>query len=431
MKRYLYQSLLLVISGLCIGLYSCTTTAPVVAEEGSEMRASLDSLFNYLYAQQMFNGAVAVVHEGELIFSSAYGLANVETEENWTLRTSMEVASVSKQFTASAIMLLQQNGKLSVSDDVKAYLPNGFPYEGLTIEHLLSHTGGLPDYTNYFKEHWPADQFATNADIVAYFIQEKPAAKFAPGTDYDYSNTGYVLLAEIVEAASGMSLDQYLESVLFRPFHLKSAGFYLRSEIYSMKDYAPSFMWSSDSCEYIRPENLPDKSYYYFLSGRFGPGRLSMSVEDLLKWDRLLYSDKFLSASTKEAMFSPVEFEGVETDYGYGWHNYEDEKVGSVSYHTGSWAGNLSYIKRFRDIKSTVVLLNNTYSPYMKEIREAVDDIVTGRRPAVIKPYLQQEFTHLFCSPDFDANAWLEGLDLEKYTYKSEELEAIRSAIKK
>ncbi|AGA78995.1 serine hydrolase domain-containing protein [Echinicola vietnamensis] len=391
--------------------------------------AQLDSLFGYLYAEGMFNGAVAVVDHGTLIFRKAYGVANLEDSSVFESQTAMEVASVSKQFTAAAIMDLAQDRKLSISDDIRAYLPEGFPYEGITIKHLLSHTSGMPDYTEYFKAHWPEDQLANNMDIVTYFIEHQPEIKFLPGTDYDYSNTGYVLLAEIVESASGLKLDAYLEKQLFTPYAFQHAGFYRRSEIYNMPHYAPSFRWSKDSCRYVRPEHLPGKAYYYFLSDRLGPGRLSLSVEDLLQWDRLLYRDDFLSSESKAAMFTPVNYKGVETDYGFGWHNYIDDKVGAVSYHTGSWAGNLSYIKRFRDVQSTIILLNNTNSPYMKAIRNAVDAMLTDRTVEPIYPSLKERFTMGSCQDGFDAKQWLEEVDLAEYSFTEEELAAIKDTI--
>ncbi|AWW33265.1 penicillin-binding protein [Echinicola strongylocentroti] len=420
------------ISLLIVGLLSFTLAcqrSKVVFEEGHPKAEKLDSLFHYLYAEDLFNGAVAVVDEGELIFKKAYGLANLEDSSAFETNTAMEVASVSKQFTASAIMRLAHEHKLSITDDIQAYLPDGFPYEGITIKHLLSHTSGMPDYTGYFIDHWPEDQLANNKDIVAYFIKHQPPVKFAPGTDYDYSNTGYVLLAEIVESASGMPLDTYLEDELFGSFGLEHAGFYQRAEIYGMSHYAPSFRWSADSCRYIRPEHLPGKAYYSFLSDRLGPGRLSLSVEDLLRWDRLLYTDDFLSEENKESMFTPVEYEGVDTDYGFGWHNYEDDQVGPVSYHTGSWAGNKSYIKRFRAVESTVILLNNTQSPYMTEIRNAVDAIVTERSLKPIHPSLKEQFTKLSCQQGFDVEGWLEGIDLQEYSFTAEELDEIKDTI--
>ncbi|WP_215224168.1 serine hydrolase domain-containing protein [Echinicola shivajiensis] len=405
---------------------SCGGRQGSFVAQNNEKAKKLDSLFNYLYEHRLFNGAVAVVDRGDIIFRKGYGLANVEDNTPFDPHTSMEVASVSKQFTAAAMLHLEQEGKLSVNEDIRNYLPKGFPYEGVKIKHLLSHTGGLPDYTDYFVENWPVDQLANNKDILAYFLEFKPNPMFKPGTDYSYSNTGYVMLAEIVEAVSGQTLDEYLEENLFRPFGLKQAGFYQRSEIYDLEDYAPSFMWSKDSCAYIRPEYLPGKSFYYFLSDRLGPGRLSLSLEDLLHWDQLLYTNAFLEEEHKQAMFRPVDFEGVETDYGYGFHNYSDEEVGNVSYHTGSWAGNLSYIKRFRDIKSTVILLNNTHqSAYMKEIREAVDAITIGRDPAPILPDLKEKYGKLSCEPGFDLNTWLKGVDKDHYSYADRDLQEI------
>ncbi|MCW9707579.1 serine hydrolase domain-containing protein [Fodinibius salsisoli] len=388
----------------------------------------LDSLFTHLHEHGMFNGAVAVVDSGKTIFKQGFGEANLEKETPFEPSTLMEIASLSKQFTAAAILHLEQQNKLSVKDDIKHYLPDQFPYEEIRIEHLLSHISGLPDYVQYFKEHWPRDQVATNKDIISYLIEQQPAPQFESGTKYDYSNTGYVILAEVVEAASRKPLDEYLTEILFEPFEFKDAGFFARAEVFQEDSYAPGFMWSADSCRYIRPENKPGKKYYQFLSGRLGPGRLSMSIDNLLKWDKLLYTDQFLTASSKEKMFTPVEFEGVETDYGFGWHNYTNEKEGKVSYHTGSWAGNLSYIKRFRDRKSTVVILNNTYQhEYMKLIRAKTDSIILGHSIKYPKPKLTEVLAKKDCQAGFDREQWMEEQNSSDYVYEDDNWDSLQN----
>ncbi len=337
----------------------------------------LDSLFAAVAGRGGFHGALGVVYKGGVFYQHCSGLANMETGRAFTPRTSMEIASLSKQFTAAAILLLEQEGVLSSEDCAASYLPEGFPYKEVKIIHLVTHTAGLPDYTPWFIENWKHDRFVTNADIMAYLIEHRPDAVFAPGERYAYSNTGYVVLAEVVHQASGMPLDVFLQDRLFDRFPFEHSGFYNRSLIYEMENYAPSWHWSADEGRYVRPESIPGREYLAFLSGRLGPGRLSMSLEDLYLWNYILDTDAVLSPASRQKMFSPADVGSLDMTYGFGYHNLLDSLAGRVSYHTGSWASNLSYIKKYHDADLTVIALNNArQSELMREIREAVEQIM-------------------------------------------------------
>lgn len=339
----------------------------------------LDAFFQKLHERGMFNGAVAVKQNGKLILKKGYGKANFSYNRDFTPETPMEIASVSKQFTAAAIMILQQQGKLNTADEAQRYLGRDFPYPQITIQHLLTHTSGLPDYEKYFRQHWDTTKIAYNKDILDYFKKEKPALRSTPGEKYSYSNSGYVMLAEIVRAVSGQPLDAFLSDHIFKPAGMLSTAFYERDSIWKIEDYAPGYMPDARTGRYARPEDLPGKSYYHFLSGRLGSGRLSSSINDLIKWDSLLYRNTILTEKSKQQIFRVYMPEKDTSDYGFGWHIYEDEQLGKVVYHTGSWAGNLSFIKRFTDDKSLIIMLNNTYDKnYMKEIRDRVVGYLKG-----------------------------------------------------
>ncbi|WP_165750133.1 serine hydrolase domain-containing protein [Cellulophaga sp. Z1A5H] len=335
---------------------------------------TLDQYFTKLYEAKMFNGAVAVKRKGNLIFKKGYGIANLKNKTPFLPNTSLEIASVSKQFTATAILLLQQDYKLKVSDFAYNYLGEDFPYKNITISQLLAHTSGLADYSAYFKAHWDTSKIAYNKDILHYFKTNKPELLSLPGEKYKYSNTGYIFLAEIVNAASGMTLEDYLTKKVFEPMQMEDSFFVDRDSIWDKDNYAPGYMFNIKNCENVIPETLPHKGYYRFLSGRLGSGRLSSSVDDLLKWDQFLYSDSIFKATSKELAFTPHPPTKEASDYGYGWHIKEDTLNGKVVFHTGSWAGNLTYISRSVDTKDLIIIVNNTYnSVYLKEIRASIN----------------------------------------------------------
>lgn len=351
--------------------FAQTTQEKVVAE--------LNDFFNYLYKEQMFNGVVGVRYKGDIIFKKGYGKGNFETGTLFTPASQTELASVSKQFTATAIMILWKEGKLQLDDNINQYFDPELPYGGVTIKHLLSHQSGLPEYNDLFKNGWDPKQVATNEDIVRLLIGSQPPVFSKPGTAYKYSNLGYVLLAQIVKKVSGKELDEFLKEHIFLPFGMSSTGFYSRPSIYSMPLYAPGVIPDKDSNKYIRPENVERRQYVWYLSGRFGPGRLTSSVNDLLKWDSLLYTNSVLPQPILKEMFTPaIEIKDSPDSYGSGWRIVNANP--SIVYHTGSWPGNLTYFKRYTKDKSTIIILNNTSSKYMKTIRSTTDAIIEGRK---------------------------------------------------
>lgn len=340
----------------------------------------LDAFFDALHKKGMFNGAVAVKKKGELILKKGYGTTNFSNSATpFLTQTPMEVASVSKQFTATAILLLEQDKKLQLEDPLQKYLGDDFPYATINVKHLVTHTSGLPDYEKHFRKHWDTTKIANNNDIVAYFKTNKPDLMSEPGKRYHYSNSGYVLLAEIVHAVSGKPLDVFLKERVFDVAGMSDTRFYDRDDIWTLPGYAPGFQLDLKTCLMERPEFLPGRAYYYFLSGRLGPGRLTSTVEDLIKWDAVLYGNDLLSDDGKAMAFTPYPAEEDDSDYGFGWHVVENDVSGKVVYHTGSWAGNQAYIRRYLADKSLFITLNNAYSPYMKQIRTAVEDYLAGK----------------------------------------------------
>ncbi|WP_456865154.1 serine hydrolase domain-containing protein [Galbibacter sp. BG1] len=369
---------------LCTSFFILFSTAckkeinKVVQTENTFKNDSLlNSFFNDLTNKGMFNGAVAIKKDGKLIFKKGYGVANFQLKTPFTPSTAMEVASVSKQFTAAAIQILAQQNKLDINEYAYKYLGNNFPYHQITIQHLLTHTSGLKDYEAYFKKEWDTTTIAYNQDILNYFTESKPPLESTPGEKYHYSNSGFVLLAVIVKKVSGKTLDIFLEEYLFQLAQMNNSSFWERDNIWTAKNYAPGYMLNPKTCSFDKPELLKGKKYYTFLSGRYGSGRLSTSVNDLLKWDSILHTPNFLNEKSKALAFTPHPPSKDPSDYGYGWHITDTTAKNKTIYHTGSWAGNKSYIKRFINTKSVIIILNNTHSPYMVPIREEVDKYVT------------------------------------------------------
>lgn len=359
---------------LVMGYLNPTQAADTTAQNAVKQ---LEDLFDYLYENEMFNGSVGVRMHGEIIFKRGYGWGNADLGTPMTPASQTEIASVSKHFTATAIMMLRNAGKLTLDDNINRFFDPKLPYEGVTIKQLLTHTSGMPDYSKYFEENWKTDDLVYNKDIVQFLLDKKPPLLFEPGSKYKYSNTGFILLAEIINKVSGLPLDRFLKEKVFEPNGMASTGFIDRAKIFSNPNYA--FGRVLEKGQYVRPESLEKYRYVGFLSGRLGSGRLSTSVDDMLKWDSLLYTEAVLPQYTLEEMFFPrVETKPHVRYYGYGWYILPPSKLGREIEHSGAWPGNRTFFKRYLSDHSTIILLSNSNSPYISAIADRIDAILKG-----------------------------------------------------
>jgi len=185
---------------------------------------SYDNLFSSMHQRGQFNGNVMVIQKGKIVYQGSFGLKNIDPIDSLELGDRFRLASVSKQFTAAAIVQLKEQGKLSYDQNIKDFIP-GLPYEGITIRHLLNHVSGLPDYEALLDENWKPDlkyndleRFVSgNEDIINMMIELKPEVDFEPEEKWEYSNTGYLFLATIVSKASGMPFETYVKENIFDP----------------------------------------------------------------------------------------------------------------------------------------------------------------------------------------------------------------------
>jgi CubicO group peptidase (beta-lactamase class C family) len=316
----------------------------------SEVQA--DRIDSYIEAQlkkQEIPGlALAVVREGKVVKAKGYGLADVELNVPVTEGSVFQWASVTKQFTATAIMLLAQDGKLQLTDPISRYYSKAPPaWSNVTVRHLLTHTSGIKGYTelpNFFgtlrKDYEP--------DELIGLVTDRPL-DFTPGERWAYSNTGYYLLGLIIEKVSGQSYAEFLAGRIFRPCGMETARVNHQFELIPNRatgyDNRSNRLWRS---EFVSPTQP------------YSAGALVGTVLDLAKWDAALYSDKLLPMSVLEEMWTPVKFNnGRSGSYGYGWQTGETRGHPWVG-HGGGIHGFTSFILRLRDDKLTVIVLANS-----------------------------------------------------------------------
>lgn len=307
----------------------------------------IDSYFEHCYKNGTFNGVVLFADEGKIIFEKAFGYSDFRTKAPLSTNSVFQLASVSKQFTAFAIMLLKERGLIAYSDSIRKFFPS-FPYQNVTIRELLTHSSGLPNYMYFADEYWPdKKKQMANSDVIEILEKNQPKEYFKPGLTYFYSNTGYAILASIVEKVSGMPFYKFMETQIFKPLGMESTFVY-------------------------HPDNFPAKNIALghfpnrreaglnYQDGVVGDKGVYSTVEDLLRWDYALYKGRLVGKPALEEAFKPA-FKKLREDhnYGFGWRINERE---NIVYHGGWWNGYRSYIVRSLKNHRTIIILINVAS---------------------------------------------------------------------
>lgn len=351
-------------------------------EPKDNLPAAIDSVFS---SHETFSGVVLVAEKGMPVYHRAFGYRDREKQLTNDTTTVFELASVSKQFTSMIIMMLAEEGKLSVDDPLEKFLP-GLPYPGIQVRHLLTHTSGLPDYEAIMDAHWDKTKVAGNEDILAYLKQYHPPSEFEPGTAYEYSNTGYVLLASIAEVAAGKDFIAQCRDRIFGPLRLASTNIRTLEEKAAVSNFAKGYVWVEERNRFVAADSFPSSNYIVWLGNRKGPGRVSSTATDLLRWDRALYSNNLVKKETLEQAFTPYR---LSTDslsyYGFGWMIDRHPTLGRKIWHTGSNPGYSTRIVRFVDADKTIVVLSNNAYPRIREVDHALDSLLGMRAETPIK----------------------------------------------
>ncbi len=341
---------------------------------------SYEDILNNQIRTGGFNGNVIVIENGKTVLKRAHGISNIHKGDSLVTNSVFRLGSVSKQFTAMAITILKDKGKLSYDQDVKEFIPN-FPYNGVTIKHLLHHTSGLPDYLNLMVEHWkteykedePLRYISGNEDIIQKIIEKKPEILFRPGEKWEYSNTGYVLLATIAERVSGKSFDKFLNEMIFSPLGMTNTSVYnfkkeedpdMPMRVFGFKE-TPNGRVSND---------------VHFLNFAKGDGGIYSTLDDLLSWHRSLRDNKLISKATLKEIFTEGKLNnGEHIDYGLGWFIGEEKNNHKVVYHGGGWVGFGTYI--YRDVTNDsvfIILTNNSSWDDVKALVEEFKELISS-----------------------------------------------------
>ena len=339
-----------------------------------------------------FNGNVMVIKKGIVAYEQSFGYADYDSKRPLNDSSVFEMASVSKQFTALGVVICKERGLLSYSDNIKKFFP-GLPYDNITVRNLLTHTSGLPSYEDQFEKNWDHKKIAFNKDVVVMLGKLHDTLYFSPGTKWKYSNTGYALLASIIEKVSGMSYNDFMAKNIFQPLGMSHTFIYnsRRSTGKIPANYALGFVYSDSLKNYVLPDKLSSYDYVYYLDGIVGDGCVNTTTGDIVKWDQALYGNKLVGKASLDEMLSPlVQMSPGDPNnfYGFGVFIQPKSNNGKIVSHTGGWPGYATDITRMVDSNETIILFsNNGTSPGV--LVAGIESILAGE--PLLMPYEHKE----------------------------------------
>lgn len=325
------------------------------------MKPEVDALMRN-YAGEVPGAVVLALRDGQPVVRASYGLADLETGTPATPETNYRLASVTKQFTAASILLLAEDGRLDLNDRADTWLPS-LPKaaETVTIRHLLTHTSGLIDYEDVIPESFAAQLH--DADVLR-LLETQDRTYFRPGADYRYNNSGYALLALLVQRASGKTFATFLRERIFQPLAMSNTVAY-EEGISTVNNRA--FGYTEEAGRWNRTDQ--DQT-----SAVLGDGGIYSSISDLTKWDAALYDGRLLHPSSLRAAFTTATHtDDPAIQYGYGWRI-----TGETLWHSGETVGFRNVIVRYPKRHITVVVLTNRNEPEPYQLALEIGQTVIG-----------------------------------------------------
>ena len=348
---------------LCIAIILLFSPNVIVAQDHA---AKIQEVLALAHKYRQFNGSALVAENGKVIYKGAFGQANMEWNIPNTPDTKFRLGSITKQFTATAVLQLVEQGKIKLDAKLSDYLPEYRKDTGakVTIHHLLTHTSGIPSYTGQpgFFENVSRNPYKVDDFVKKYASGD---LEFEPGSKYAYNNSGYFLLGAIIERVTGKPYEQVLKENIFDPLGMKNTGYDHHNTILPKR-----------ASGYSKTADGYTNASYLDMSIPYAAGSLYSTVEDLYLWDQALYTDKVLSAQSMALMYKPFL-----QNYAYGWvvrnasFKQNDQPVQVIT-HGGGINGFNTTIVRFPKEKNLIVMLDNTGGGYLDRLSDSIAKIL-------------------------------------------------------
>jgi CubicO group peptidase (beta-lactamase class C family) len=371
---------------------------------GADRIARMEQIIDSFTKAKQFMGEVLVAEDGRIVLDKSYGFANVEWQVPNTAESKFRLGSITKQFTAASILLLEQQGKLSTDDLVKKYMPDApAAWDKITIYQVLTHTSGIPSFTDFSDYHANEVKLYTPEQLVAWF-KDKPL-EFEPGTDWRYSNSGYVLLGYLIEKISGRSYAQFVRENIFDPLGMKDTGYDSFTEIIFHR-----------ATGYINGPMGLENARYIDMSIPLSAGALYSTTHDLLKWEQVLFGWKLLNATELKKMTTPFKH-----DYACGLMILKGTGGHPMITHGGGIEGFNTALAYYPDNKLTVIALGNLNGSAPDEIVKDLGMTAYGetvvlnseRKEIAVDPAVLAKYVGTYkLAPNLDLAITLEGTQL-------------------
>ena len=331
-----------------------------------DKKTKMETLAREAYERDSFTGAWLYAENGEIVSKGAIGYRDPEDRLPITEDTIFQLASVTKQFTAAAVMLLVRKGLLYLEDEITALFPE-IPYKGVTIRHLLTHTGGVPDYfddADWFLKIWKEEKrIPGNDEILRFLCETNEKPYFAPGEGFEYSNTGYNLLALAVERVSGVPFEDFLRQNIFEPAGMSDTRCcHIRRDGIPFENFARGTVLENGRPVFA--EDSEEDGDVAAFDGVNGDDYVYTNIFDMLAWDRALRNGIVLTREEQELMYTPVKLNNGKScsdedgeGYGFGWAITDDPELGHIVCHSGGMPGVHTWFERFVDADRVLVIL--------------------------------------------------------------------------
>ena len=370
-KIILYVIALIIISALLLNgcAHNESNETKALKESTNGISKNFQSkIINYIndYSKDYeFSGTILVAQGSNIVLNKAFGMENYDNGVANTTQTAFEIVSITKQFTATAILMLQEKKLLSVQDPLSKYIPDYPNGDEIKIYNLLNHTSGIHDYVESAESIESGEYTYTLEELIELF--ENEPLDFNTGTEFEYSNSNYILLGYIIEKVSKKNYKDYIEENILKPLNLSNTGFL--SNKAAIKDNAIGYDTIDNS------ENEYEKAIDTEGSLIASAGEIYSTIEDLYRWEEALYAGEIINKQSLKEMFTPNL-----SDYGYGWFINEGDKGNKSISHGGNLSGYTSYVKRNIDKKYLIIILSNRDNdPYVNYISTGISKILENK----------------------------------------------------
>ncbi|MFY7734379.1 MAG: serine hydrolase domain-containing protein [Bacteroidia bacterium] len=326
------------------------------------------------YDKSVFYGNVLITQNNQILLEKSYGYADSNKQKPLTNKNAFQVASISKQFTAYAIMICQHNGLLHIDSLVCKYIPT-FPYKNIRIKHLLNHSSGLPNFWDQIRPNLDTLKANGNNDVLDYLIAHPLPLQFEPGTKFQYCDIGYDFLANIIENVSGQTYQVFMHNNIFKPLKMKNTYAYMVTDISRInnKNLAIGHNLVKGKLEYAHLQ--PQNNFVSYLGNFYGDGSMVTTANDLALWSYALKNCTLLPCDLQALTMDSSIFVRENINYGLGWF-VKNTPTGKLLYHTGGHPGNLHVIYRIPESNITFIFLSNAETANHRAIRNRVLDLL-------------------------------------------------------